>query len=61
MSVPLRCLSFCSEFFGHIVKWLDKKAKVNFKICDITNWETIALHILPNISTSKSNQTTKFG
>ena len=34
---------------------------VNFKIHDVTTGEqTIALHILPNISRSKSNHTMKF-
>ena len=31
---------FCSDFFGHVGKWFDKKAKVDFKIYDVTNWET---------------------
>ena len=35
-----RYLNFCSEIFGHVEKLLDKNAKVNFKINDITNWET---------------------
>ena len=26
-------------FFGNVGKRLDKKAKVNFKICDVTDWE----------------------
>ena len=25
-------------FFGYVEKWLDKKAKLNFKICDVTDW-----------------------
>ena len=30
-------------------KWLDKKAKVNFKIYGVTDWEKImTIHILPN-------------
>ena len=29
---------FC--LFGHLGKRLDKKAKVNFKIQDVTNWTT---------------------
>ena len=31
-----RYLSFCPDFFGHVGKQLDKKAKVNFKIYDVT-------------------------
>ena len=35
---------------------------VNFKFYDFIAWLTkIAIHILPNISKSKGNQTTKFG
>ena len=26
--------------FGHVREWLDKKAKVNFKVNDVTNWIT---------------------
>ena len=29
----------CPEFFGHVGKRLDKKAKVIFKIHDVTIWE----------------------
>ena len=36
----LRYLNFCPSFFSHVEKWLDKKAKVNFKISDVINWET---------------------
>ena len=35
-----RCLKFCSDFFGHVGKWPDKKYKVNFKIYDVIQWET---------------------
>ena len=31
---------FFPDFFGYIKKRIDKKAKVNFKIYDITNWNT---------------------
>ena len=44
------------------MKCHDKKAKANFTIYDIVNWEqTITIHILPNISRRKDNQTLKFG
>ena len=36
----LRCLCFCPGFFGHVRKWLDKKAKVDSKVYDVTEWET---------------------
>ena len=26
--------------FGYVGKWLDKKTRVIFKICDDTNWNT---------------------
>ena len=59
----LRHLNFCLNIFGNIGTRLDKKAKpkpkVNFKIYDVINWETI--QILPNILRSKGNQTTKSG
>ena len=35
--------------------------KVSFEIYDVTAWLTIAIHILPNISRNKSNQTMEFG
>ena len=53
-------LNFCPNFFGHVGKRLDQKGKVNFKISDVTDMETIAIHILPNISRGKGNQTMKF-
>ena len=31
---------FLSLVFGYVEKWLDKKAKVNFKIYHITDWTT---------------------
>ena len=31
---------FCPDFCGHVRKHLGKKAKVNFKICDVTGFET---------------------
>ena len=43
------------QFLDH-VKWLDKKAKANFKICDITDWESVTIRILSNISRSSGNQ-----
>ena len=56
----LRYLTFFPEFFGHVGKPTDKKAKVNFKIYDIPDWETkIAIHVLPNISRSKDNHIIK--
>ena len=36
----LRYLNICLDFFDHVGKRPDKKAKVNFKIYDVRNWET---------------------
>ena len=36
----LRYLNFCPNFFAYVGKRLNYKAKVNFKIYDIINWET---------------------
>ena len=36
----LKRFKLCLEFFGHVGKLLDKKAKLNFKIYDIINWKT---------------------
>ena len=33
----LRYLYFCLDFFGHMEKRLDKRAKINFKFYDVTN------------------------
>ena len=48
----LRFLNFCSNFFGHVVKQLNKKPKVNFRIYDHKNWETnnYNMHIAQNLS-----------
>ena len=48
----LKIFRFLSWPFGHVEKRLDSKDKVSFKI---------EIHIFPNISRSKGNQTTKFG
>ena len=44
---------FLSWLSGHLGKWLNEKAK--------TGKQIINIHIFPNISTSKGNQTIKFG
>ena len=35
-----RYLNFCPDFFDHVGKQLDQKAKVNFKIYHFTHWTT---------------------
>ena len=57
----LRYFNFCSDFFGYVGQRVDKKSEVNIKINDAINWETITIHILPNILRSKGNYTMKFG
>ena len=32
--------TFCLDYFRQVGKYPDKKAKVNLKIYDVTNWET---------------------
>ena len=54
----LKIFKFCLYVLVVQKKQLDQKGKINFKIYDIT---TIALHVLPNISQSKDNQTMKSG
>ena len=53
----LKIFKFFVLIFGHV-----EKDKVNFNVCGVTTRkQTIAIHILPNISQSKGNQTMKFG
>ena len=35
-----RYLNVCSDFLGHVEKQLYKKAKLDFKIYNVINWET---------------------
>ena len=57
----LKIFKFLSWLFGHVEKLLAKKDKVNFTFYDVTAWLTIAIHILPNILSSKGNLTMEFG
>ena len=57
----LRIFNFLPDFFRQVGKCFDKKAMIDFKIYDVTTWETITTHVLHNISRSKGNQTMKFG
>ena len=57
----LKIFKFLSRFFGHVGKttwleWLTSKLMTSQP-----GLQTIAMHILPNISQSKGNQTIKFG
>ena len=47
--------------FGYVGIQHDERAKVNFKISYVSNWiKTITIHMLPDISRSQGNLTTKF-
>ena len=36
-----RYLNFCPDIFGHIGERFNRKAKANFEIYDVSDWETI--------------------
>ena len=38
-SLKLLYLNFCPDLFVRMGIWFDKKAKVSFKIYDVTTWE----------------------
>ena len=60
--LKLKMFSFLSWLFCFIGKQLDKKAKVNLKSYDVTNWNAvITMNILPGILKSKRYQTMKLG
>ena len=56
----LKIFKFLSWLFGRVEKLVDYKDKINFKVYDVTTWETIGIPILPNIPRSKDNQSMKF-
>ena len=55
----LKMSKFLSWLFGHTENrpW----DKVDFKIYEVTGWQTITMHILPNISQRKGKQAITFG
>ena len=58
LSLLKKNLSFCPNFFDHVRKQLDKKAKLNFKIYDVTEWTINNCNTqFPNILKSIVNQT----
>ena len=58
----LKISKFLSRIFGQVEKRLDQKEKLNFKIqTSLPGKQTIAIHVLPNISRSKGSQIMKFG
>ena len=55
-------VTFLSGLFGYVVKRLNKKAMVNFKIYDVTVLAASNYNIhLPNILRIKANKAMKFG
>ena len=61
-SFVLKLFKFLSWAFGHVENNLIKKIKVISKcMTSQPGKQNTAIHILPNISTSKDNQTMKFG
>ena len=59
----LKIFKVLSWLFGHVGKnGLNRKRRLTSKVMTSQpGWQTIALHILPNISRSKGNQTMKLG
>ena len=58
----LSYVNFLSWFFGHILKCLNKKAKADVQIDDVTDWQANNYNVyIPNISKSKCNKTVKSG
>ena len=52
----LKIFKFLFWLFGHAAKRFDKKEKVNLTFYDVTAFsQTIVIHILSNISSSKGN------
>ena len=45
----LQIFTFSPYLFDHVGKWLDKKAKVNIKIYDITGWIVNNIHITQHL------------
>ena len=47
--------------FCLVAKRLDEKDKINFRVYDVSDWQTIAIYVLPNIVRNKDNRAIKFG
>ena len=53
---------FVLIFWSYRKKRLDQKDNVNVRFHDVTAWlKATTIHLLPNISQIKGNQTMKFG
>ena len=58
----LKIFKFLSRLFGHVGNSLIRKIRLTSKfMTSLLGLQTIAIHIFPNISQSKGNQTMKFG
>ena len=58
----LKIFKFLSRLFGHVGNSLIRKISLTSKfMTSLLGLQTIAIHIFPNISQSKGNQTMKFG
>ena len=57
----LKIFNFLSWLFCHVTKRLNKEDQVNSKFYDVTAWlRNNCIHILPNASRNRKNQTMKF-
>ena len=58
----LGVFTFLSCLFGYVEKRLEKKLRlISQFMTSLTGQQIIKIHIFPNISTSKDNQTMKVG
>ena len=58
----LKIFKFLSRLFGHVGNSLIRKIRLTSKfMTSLLGLQRIAIHIFPNISQSKGNQTMKFG
>ena len=57
-----RCLSFCLDFlFMYRNDMIEKIRLISNLMTSQAGWQTILIHILPNILKCKGNQKMKFG
>ena len=56
-----KIFKFLCSLFGNVEERLGQKDQINFRIYEVKAWLTIAIHILINISRSKTDQAMKFG
>ena len=55
----LNIFTFLNFYSFWLCRKTDNKAKINFKIYDVTDWTIIIIHIFSNVSKRKDNQTMK--